>query len=225
LTRCGEHTLAATRQGYRAAEQKVAVIAGQTIPVSVALERISATFTVRTVPDGVAVLLDGIPKGMTPKGPERSDVSGPLIIPDLATGAYVTRYQRDCYKPLERSLSIAQLGDFEIAEPIRLEPAVAKLTLRISEPGATIYVDRVSKGANPAEEGFRVGQQGFPRERQEVVPGGECLRPLGHAVAAGDESGFGQGRERLGVGRRDAAAADQGETQGRERHRFPLRLL
>src|SRR5581483_10428051 len=145
----GEHVVAARRRSYRDFQQSVIVLAGDTVPLSIALERTSATYAVRTIPDGVSVLFDGIPKGVTPKG--QGEISGPLVISDLAAGTYVTRYQRDCYRPLERSLTILQLTDIEAEEPIRLEPSTARLTLRVAEPGATIYLDGVSKGSNPAD--------------------------------------------------------------------------
>ena len=147
----GEHTVAAKRRAYAPVEQKILVVAGETVPVAITLERTSATFIVRTAPEGVEVLFDGVPKGVTVKGTDRPDVSAPLVIQDLAKGTYVTRYQRECYRPLERPLEITQFADSELLEPIRLDPSVAKVALRMSEPNATIYLDGVSKGSNAAE--------------------------------------------------------------------------
>jgi hypothetical protein len=147
----GEHTIAAKRPAYRTVEQKIPLNAGETVPLAITLERISATYAVRTVPDGVTVTFDGVLKGVTRAGADRRDVSDPLVIPDLTAGTYLTRFQRECYKPAERSLTISELTDIDNRDPIRLEPAVAKLNLRVSEPGATIYLDGASKGASPSE--------------------------------------------------------------------------
>ena len=146
----GEHAIVAKRMGYRSIEETVVINAGETVPVSLVLERTIATLRLRTIPAGVEVQLNGVTKGTTPAVPGADDVSGPLLVTDLNTGAYVARFHRDCYKPLERSLTIAELDDVEIRDPVRLEAAVATVTLRVAEPDVTIYLDGVSRGATPA---------------------------------------------------------------------------
>jgi hypothetical protein len=147
----GDHTIAAKHLGYKPAEERVTVTAGGTLPVTLALERTSATLTVRTIPDGVDVLLNGVPKGVTPKSRDANGPSAPLVIGELNTGSYVMRYEHDCYKPLERSITIAKLDDTDVPEPVRLEPAVATVTLKVSEPGYTIFMDGRKHGTAPAD--------------------------------------------------------------------------
>jgi hypothetical protein len=148
----GEHTIVSNRRGYRAVEQRVVIAGGQSIPLSIALERTSATLFVRTIPSGVEVLLDGVSKGITPQGSDANGVSDLLVIPELEIKTYALRYQRNCYYPQERSLQVTQLADLN-NEPLRLEQAVANVTLRISDSAAATYVDGRRREPSPAGVG------------------------------------------------------------------------
>lgn len=145
----GEHVIAAKRDGYGSIERRVVVNAGDTVPLALVLERTTATLTLRTIPDGVDVFLDGVPKGTTSKSQNAAGVSGPLRLTALSVREYVTRFRRDCFKPLERAVKITQLDDVEFVEPVRLEPAIATVTLRVAEPDVTIYVDGVPRAPVP----------------------------------------------------------------------------
>jgi tetratricopeptide (TPR) repeat protein len=136
----GEHTIVSNRRGYRSLEQRFVIPAGQLTPLSLALERTSATLFVRTIPSGVEVLVDGVSKGVTAPGTDANGVSEALVIPELDIKTYAVRYQRSCYYTQERSLQVTQLADLN-NEPLQLEQAVATVTLRLSDPDATTYVD------------------------------------------------------------------------------------
>ena len=56
----GEYTVKATRLGYKPAEEKVAVVAGETKQFSLTLERTSSVVFVVTVPPDVEVVVDGL---------------------------------------------------------------------------------------------------------------------------------------------------------------------
>src|SRR5690606_38387163 len=61
----GAHTLRVSRIGYRAIDQPVTVMAGQTLPLRIALERTSSVVTLTTSPPGVEVFVNGVSKGRT----------------------------------------------------------------------------------------------------------------------------------------------------------------
>lgn len=153
----GEHTLKAARPGYRSVSQPFTIVAGQPATLAVAMERVSATLTIATAPAGVEVLIDGVARGATPKG-DGPDLSGPLLIGDLAPGPHRLQLRRDCYGTIDRQITIERPEDVAI-EPVRMPPAVAAVNIETSEPGAIIFLDGRERGPAPAElnavcEGF-----------------------------------------------------------------------
>src|SRR5262249_24220080 len=64
----GEHQVTAARPGYRPISQKFTVAPAEAAPLALTLERVSATLTIVSVPDGVDVILDGTPRGQTQRG-------------------------------------------------------------------------------------------------------------------------------------------------------------
>jgi tetratricopeptide (TPR) repeat protein len=148
----GEHVLTASRPGYRSASERFTIKPGERIELRVAMERVSATLSVATVPDGVEVLINGIARGVTPPGDGLSETSGMLTIEDLPPGVHRLQFRRDCFATLERQITVQQPDDLS-TDPIRLTPATA--TARIegdqAETDTTIYVDGKPRGPAPAE--------------------------------------------------------------------------
>jgi tetratricopeptide (TPR) repeat protein len=147
----GEHTLRAARPGYRSAERTFTVIAGRPLDLTVTLERIYGTLTVRTIPEAVDVMLDGASKGVTPPGGNVVEGSGALLISDIAAGVHRLTFQRKCYTSLEQTVRFDELDDKELKGPVRLMPAVAKVDIRTAESGAVVYLDgqMVGSASNP----------------------------------------------------------------------------
>lgn len=164
----GEHVVAVARPGYRAFSQKLNVVAGEVIPLVITLERVSSTLTVISIPDGVDVLLDGTPKGQTTRIASASDGSATLLLTDLQTGPHRIQLRRDCYKEVEKTITIEQHGDPK-TEPLRLVPAVANVKFQVSEPNTTLVVDGQPKGLTPASlpicEGLHVLEVRGPKGR------------------------------------------------------------
>ena len=61
----GAHTLRVSRIGYRPIDQPVTVLAGQNLPLRVALERTASVVTMVTTPPGAEVFVNGVSKGRT----------------------------------------------------------------------------------------------------------------------------------------------------------------
>ena len=146
----GEHVLTASRPGYRSASERFTIKPGERIELSVGMERVSATLSVATVPDGVEVLINGIARGVTPPGDGLSETSGMLTIEDLPPGVHRLQFRRDCFATLERQITVQEPDDLS-TDPIRLTPATATATIESDEPETTIYVDGKPRGPAPAE--------------------------------------------------------------------------
>ena len=161
-TRSGPHTLTARRPGYRTATASVTVTAGETLPVTLTLERIAAVVSIVTVPPGTDVFVDGVLRGATPAGalpptfaewPAKlnlpaADFSAPLTLTDLPPGSHVITFRCPCYVPVERRIVIDRPADF-LLEPARLEPAVASVYVDSPVAATTVYLDGVARGQSP----------------------------------------------------------------------------
>lgn len=162
----GDHELIANRAGYRPVTQKFTVVAGQVVPLAVALERVAATLAVVSVPDGVDVTLDGAARGKTQRG--AGEASAPLMLNDLAPGTHRLLLRRDCYKDLDRTITIEKPDDLQTGA-LRLTEAIASVKVQTTASGATVFVDGVSKGQAPAEfsvcEGVHAIEVKAPRGR------------------------------------------------------------
>jgi tetratricopeptide (TPR) repeat protein len=146
----GEHLIASSRRGYRPLSKPFTVVAGELTTVDAAMERVSATVTLTTEPDGVEVVVDDMPRGVTAKAADGGPVSAPFVIEDLTVAEHVVTLRRDCYKPSSFTLSPKEPTDLEIA-PQKLTRAVAAAKIDTSERGALIFVDGVQKSTAPAE--------------------------------------------------------------------------
>ena len=144
----GDHQLSATRPGYRPIAQTIAVVAGQIAPLALVLERVSATLSIVSVPDGAEVVFDGTPRGVTRPG--TGSTSAPFVLNDLTPGAHRLQLRRDCYRDVERTITIERPDDLETG-PLPLTPAIASVKVQTSESGAALFVDRAARGTAPAD--------------------------------------------------------------------------
>jgi tetratricopeptide (TPR) repeat protein len=145
----GDHTVTARRDGYRPITQKFTVTANNIVSVALELERVSATLTLVSTPDDVEVLFDGASRGRTIRGTD-AGASAPFVLNDLATGTHRLQLRRDCYREIERTITIERPDDLTV-EPLTLLPATAVAKITASQPGATVYVDGAPRGAAPLE--------------------------------------------------------------------------
>jgi tetratricopeptide (TPR) repeat protein len=158
----GPHTVAVRRGGYRPDSREVAVTAGTSLPLSVTLERSSASVALVTVPAGVEVTVDGTPRGTTAEGsrtPAEQDlaaryklapdqVSRKMTLSDITVGTHVLEFRKACFVPAERRVKIDRFDDFAI-EPVSLEPATGTLKISSTVADAMVFVDDQPHGSAP----------------------------------------------------------------------------
>jgi hypothetical protein len=158
----GEHTLTATRTGYAPGSLTFTAAAETAAEATLALTRSSAVLSIVTAPADVEVFIDGTSRGKTSAGPPPAEfaeratragiapnlLSGVLQVTDLAAGSHRIEFRRGCYVQAERRQEIAQLDDY-VLDPVRLEPAVAALTVNATQTGVPVFVDGESRGRTP----------------------------------------------------------------------------
>jgi hypothetical protein len=98
----------------------------------------------------VEVIVNGQRHGLTTPGEAGSEVSAPLLVPDLPLGNHRLELTRECYTPVERTIAIEKLDDLRL-EPLKLTPSVASVKVETTEPGAVLYVDGVRRSAAPSD--------------------------------------------------------------------------
>ena len=159
----GDHTLSASRIGFRGLSRPFTAAAGQaTVVDSLVLERVSSVFRFVTAPAGVEVLVDGISHGVTRPGPppaeyaERaaragvpaSELSAVLIVTEIPVGSHRIEFRRDCFAPADRRQTVDQMDDY-VMDPVKLDPAVATLDVRSNQGGTVVLVDGQQRGVAP----------------------------------------------------------------------------
>lgn len=158
----GDHTLTATRLGYRAGTATFSAVANAVTEASLTLARESAVLAIVTTPAEVDVVIDGVVRGKTAAGPPPEDyaeraarVGVPLgqlsevfVVSDLGVGSHRLEFRRGCYVSAERRVDVATLEDLVI-DPVKLTPAVATVVARTNQTGARVYVDGEDKGTAP----------------------------------------------------------------------------
>jgi hypothetical protein len=159
----GDHTLSVSRIGYRATTHPFTAVAGAASVVdTLALERVATVFRFVTVPAGVEVVIDGISHGTTRPGPppaeyaERAaragvsaaELSAVLTVTELPVGAHRIAFRKDCYVHTERQQNVDQLADY-VLDPVKLDPAVAAVSVTSNQPGTLVLVDGMQRGVAP----------------------------------------------------------------------------
>ena len=160
----GDHTLSVSRIGYRATTHPFTAVAGAaTVVDSLALERVATVFRFVTAPSGVEVVIDGISHGTTKPGPppaeyaERaaragvpaSELSAVLTVTELPVGAHRhLRSARIATSSTQRQQNVDQLADY-VLDPVKLDPAVAAMSVTSNQPGTLVLVDGLQRGVAP----------------------------------------------------------------------------
>jgi hypothetical protein len=159
----GDHTLSASRIGFRPVSRPFTAVAGEaTVVDTLALERVSSVLRFVTAPAGVEVLIDGVSHGVTRPGPppaeyaERAaragvpatNLSAVLIVTEIPIGAHRIEFRKDCFVRADRKLAVDQLDDY-VLDPVKLDPAVATLDVRSNQGGTMVLVDGQQRGVAP----------------------------------------------------------------------------
>lgn len=160
----GDHTVTASRIGYKSSSVQFKAVAGEAIEMNppLALERSSSVLTFVTAPPGVEIVIDGIRHGVTEPGPPPSDyaeraaragvpasqLSNVLVVPEIPIGTHRLEFKKECYVGNERRLTVESLDDYVI-DPVKLEPAVASMTIKANQPGSVVFIDGQQRGVAP----------------------------------------------------------------------------
>jgi hypothetical protein len=158
----GDHTIAASRTGYKADTLNFTATPETTAEATLTLARTSAVVSIVTAPADVEVMVDGVSKGKTAAGPPPSefldkataagiaarDLSGVLMLTDIAAGAHRIEFRRACYVQAERRQEISQLDDYAL-DPVKLAPAMAALVAQAPQADTEVFVDGESRGKAP----------------------------------------------------------------------------
>jgi hypothetical protein len=158
----GEHVVAARQIGYRATTEPVLTEAEKPAELTLALERVSAVFAIVTAPPDVEIVIDGISHGKTAQGPPRADyaeaaaragvpasaLSSVMTVADVPPGSHLVEFKRDCYVPTERRVLVDKPDDYTL-DPVKLDRAVASLSIRSPQPGVSVVIDGQPRGVTP----------------------------------------------------------------------------
>ena len=159
----GDHTVSATRIGFKPATQPFTAVAGAPIAIdALVLERVATVFRFVTAPAGVEIVVDGISHGVTKPGPPpaeyaekaakagvtAAELSSVLTVLDLPVGAHRIEFKKDCFVRAERRQTVDQLNDYVI-DPVKLEPAVASLSVASNQAGTIVLIDGLQRGVAP----------------------------------------------------------------------------
>lgn len=159
----GDHTITASRIGYKPATQPFSAVAGQpAVMDSVTLERVATVFKFVTAPAGVEVRIDGISHGKTQPGPppaeyaekaaragvSANELSAVLTVTEVPIGSHRIEFRKDCFVSFERRQTVDQLDDY-VLDPVKLEPAVATLTVTSNQAGTLVLIDGLQRGVAP----------------------------------------------------------------------------
>ena len=158
----GDHVITAKQIGYRPVSQLAKVVTGEVSEATIALERVSSVLAIVTAPAGVQIAIDGVQHGTTEAGPpppdyaERaaragvpaSELSQVMLVAEIAPGAHVIEFKRDCYVSTQRRLTVDKPDDYPL-DPVKLERAIGSLDLKPSIPGAAVLVDGQRRGVAP----------------------------------------------------------------------------
>ena len=158
----GDHTITASRAGYKNDSLSFTAAPETTAEASLALARSSAVMAIVTAPADVEVIVDGVSRGRTTAGPPPAEftnkaaaagiapteLSAVLTLTDLATGAHRFEFRRACFTQAERRQEISQLDDYAL-DPVKLAPATAALVVQAPQPDTTVFVDGDPRGKAP----------------------------------------------------------------------------
>ena len=138
----GPHSLRVTKLGYSVFEEQIEIVASQTIPVQVFLERISAVVTVRTREPGASVTVDGRSVGETvlDESPdEGAGAEATLSFDGVDVGTHAVEIRRDGYHPHTGQIMVSDLVEYRL-DPVALQRMAGVGVVRGVPSGAQLRV-------------------------------------------------------------------------------------
>jgi hypothetical protein len=77
-----------------------------------------------------------------------SELSAVLTVTELPVGAHRIAFRKDCYVHTERQQNVDQLADY-VLDPVKLDPAVAAVSVTSNQPGTLVLIDGMQRGVAP----------------------------------------------------------------------------
>lgn len=152
----GEHVLRAERAGHDPVQEPVVIEAGKEIPLKLQLMPNARTVVLRTQPEDVEVVLDGVSIGRTAR-PETlvpGQQAAELIIENLPLGEHQFELRKECYRT-ERLKDVLTVDLLDRSpkryKPVTLVPASSTLAVSGGPSGAVVSVDGDSAGRLPLD--------------------------------------------------------------------------
>ena len=162
----GDHVVVVELPGYTAHQEEISLAGGGRHSVQATLRRNSAVLTFFTSPAGATIELDGNAEGRTePVDTGLGSARGGLIVEGVAVGHHEMRVSLDGYRPVTRTLQVAELRDYNVPE-VPLEPTRGSLRVNGLPDDATLTLN--GEGVDAA--GRVDGSQTF-----ELPPGAYTL--------------------------------------------------
>src|SRR5262249_51343097 len=81
-------------------------------------------------------------------GVPASELSQVMLVAEMQPGAHVVEFKADCHVGTQRRLTVDKPDDYTL-DPVKLERAIASVSIKTSQPGATVYVDGQQRGMAP----------------------------------------------------------------------------
>ena len=160
----GSRKIRVLAEQYQAAEIALNVKGmGQSQAVDVALKPDWADVTIRSIPQGPAVHIDGRPKGKTP------------VTLQLTAGVYDLELIAEKFKPVKMRLTVVA-DQAQTVETVNLEPADGILLIQTAPAGATVTIGGQYAGQTPIEiplapnreHGIRISKAGYRPETRKL---------------------------------------------------------
>ena len=208
----GSRKILVLAEQYQAAEFALNVKGmGQTQAVDVALKPDWADVSIRSVPEGAAVHIDGRRKGKTP------------VILQLTAGVYDLDLIAEKFKPAKMRLTVVA-DQAQTLETVHLEPADGILLIQTEPAGATVTVGGQYAGQTPVEiplmpnreHGIRISKAGYRPETRKIKVAAAEKKTLNVALTPR------KGVIHLSVAPSDAVLFIDGKKHGRVPKRLEL---
>jgi tetratricopeptide (TPR) repeat protein len=161
----GAHRMRVEREGFDAVDEEITIVAGSRLERQISLVPNARGIRVATIPREVKVVVDGVERGATfgradatyeeaaaELGVALSEVSEPLLVPNLAPGDHTMILRRECYEEVTVKLSVTvdpENNEPSAFKPFLLRPSRGSLEIASSPPGAQVTLDGSVKGAAP----------------------------------------------------------------------------
>lgn len=170
----GERVFRAERDGFDPFEKPVTITPGKDLRFELQLVPNARTVVVLTEPEGVEVVLDGAPMGVTAASAGGSRQPAELRIENLPLGEHRIELRKPCFRgELLRDILVVDLLDRSPKRygPVRLAPVRSTLELRGGPAGAQVRLD-----GQPAGQVSRDPLELCPGEhRVELMSGARVL--------------------------------------------------